>query len=239
MWRNFLLATCDDDDSDDIYIDLTAIASGRDTNLVVTLLRSCREYLQVESRRPRVSSTRIHEDDHPFNSTYGCECEFEPRPSPFEADSHAFLRNMKFPVFSLALLLSSVLASETSSEPIAEVEEFKFETEVNKVMDLIVHSLYKTKDVFLRELISNSADALEKVRFESILGESASGSELKITVKADKTARTLTIRDTGVGMSRDQLKSNLGTIAKSGTAEFLKKIEEGKNADALIGKVRN
>ncbi|KAI8895722.1 Hsp90 protein-domain-containing protein [Globomyces pollinis-pini] len=117
-------------------------------------------------------------------------------------------------------------------------EVFTFETEVNKVMDIIIHSLYKTKDVFLRELISNASDAIDKIRFASITDKSVldSNPDLKITVKADKVSNTLMISDTGIGMTKDGLKNNLGTIAKSGTAEFLKAIEENNSADpGLIG----
>ncbi|KAJ3306363.1 hypothetical protein HDV03_005330 [Kappamyces sp. JEL0829] len=122
-------------------------------------------------------------------------------------------------------------------------------------MDIIIHSLYKTKDVFLRELISNAADALDKIRFQSLTDPSAldATAELAVRIKADKDAKTITITDTGIGMTKSGLKTNLGTVAKSGTdgfshnrygasitkgtAAFLKEIE-GKNLTdpGLIGK---
>ncbi|KAJ3270285.1 hypothetical protein HDV01_000400 [Terramyces sp. JEL0728] len=117
-------------------------------------------------------------------------------------------------------------------------QEFKFETQVNKVMDIIIHSLYKTKDVFLRELISNSADALDKVRFQSLTNkaELETNEELKIYISSDKDKNLLSIRDTGVGMTKTQLHDNLGTIAKSGTEEFLKTLEKQNLTDpGLIG----
>ncbi|KAI8593256.1 Hsp90 protein-domain-containing protein [Geranomyces variabilis] len=116
-------------------------------------------------------------------------------------------------------------------------ESFQFETEVNKMMKLIINSLYKTKDIFLRELISNASDALDKIRFRALTDKKALGDtpDLKITLVADKERNTLTITDSGVGMTFKELKSNLGTIAKSGTAEFLASVESQKNNTNLIG----
>ena len=99
--------------------------------------------------------------------------------------------------------------------------------------------MYKTKDVFLRELVSNAADALDKIRFLSLTDSKAleADKDLKISIKADKAAKTLTVRDTGVGMTRKALINNLGTIAKSGTADFLKQLENANASDpGLIGK---
>lgn len=111
--------------------------------------------------------------------------------------------------------------------------------QVNRLMDLIVNSLYSNKDVFLRELVSNASDALDKIRFQSVMDASVLGetTDLEIRVKADADAKTLTITDTGIGMSREELVSSLGTIANSGTRGFLEALEaQGKDGDSnLIG----
>lgn len=104
-------------------------------------------------------------------------------------------------------------------------------------MHLIINSLYKTREIFLRELISNASDALDKIRFLSLTNSAAftSNPNLNISIVADKATRTLTITDSGVGMTKKQLKENLGTIAKSGTSEFLSALETEKDKVSLIG----
>lgn len=99
-------------------------------------------------------------------------------------------------------------------------EKIAFSAEISKVLKLMIHSLYTNKDIFLRELISNASDACDKLRYQAQQGSMSTESELAITLWADEKARTLTIRDTGIGMNREDLINNLGTIAKSGTAEF-------------------
>lgn len=117
-------------------------------------------------------------------------------------------------------------------------ETLGFQTEVAQLLHLMVHSLYSNKEIFLRELISNASDAADKLRFEA-LGDTAlyeNDSELVIQVYFDKDAKTLTIRDNGIGMTRDEVIANLGTIAKSGTREFLSKLTGDQKKDAkLIG----
>ena len=120
------------------------------------------------------------------------------------------------------------------------VETLEFQAEVRQLLHLMVHSIYSNKDTFLRELISNASDALDKLRLESFVDKDldVDTSDLHISLEVDRDARTLTVRDNGIGMSRDDVVSLIGTVAKSGTAEFLRKLKEAKDAAAsqdLIG----
>lgn len=117
-------------------------------------------------------------------------------------------------------------------------EKHSFQTEVKQLLHLMVHSLYSNKEIFLRELISNAADAVDKLRFKSLDNAEliADDPEFRIRITTDEKAGTLTISDNGIGMSRDDLINNLGTIAKSGTAEFLSQLSGDQKKDAsLIG----
>jgi molecular chaperone HtpG len=118
-------------------------------------------------------------------------------------------------------------------------EQHEFQAEVKQLLDLMIHSLYSNKEVFLRELISNASDAIDKVRFEGVTKpELLPSDEFGIQLIADHEARTLAIVDNGIGMNRDDVVSNLGTLAKSGTGEFLEKLKgAGGQGDApeLIG----
>lgn len=121
----------------------------------------------------------------------------------------------------------------------SEPEVISFQAEVSQVLRLVVNSLYSHKEIFLRELVSNASDAIDKLRFRSI-GDAElvpSGTEFRIRIAADEEKKTLTISDNGQGMSRDELIDNLGTIARSGTREFLAKLEESKKSGdvQLIG----
>merc|ERR1719247_3661503 len=116
----------------------------------------------------------------------------------------------------------------------AETHEFRAETQ--RVMDIIVNSLYTNKGVYLRELLSNSMDALEKARFLSIQDQDFLGDhpDLEVRVEVDPVAKTLSLQDSGVGMTKEELVGNLGTVAKSGTTNFLEALKEGSDA-SLIG----
>jgi molecular chaperone HtpG len=121
-----------------------------------------------------------------------------------------------------------------------QVETLEFQAEARQLLQLMVHSIYSNKDIFLRELVSNASDALDKVRLESLLNKDlqVDTSDLHIDIEIDKEHRTLTVRDNGIGMSRDEVVQLIGTIAKSGTAELLQKMKESKDAAAsqdLIG----
>ena len=121
---------------------------------------------------------------------------------------------------------------------VASKETLGFQAEVKQLLQLMIHSLYSNKEIFLRELISNASDASDKLRFEGIEHPDWYGDDpdLKIKVSFDKTARTVTISDNGIGMSRDEAISNLGTIARSGTKEFFSKLSGDQQKDAaLIG----
>src|SRR2546422_10758065 len=99
-------------------------------------------------------------------------------------------------------------------------ERHEFQAEVRQLLDLMIHSLYSHKDIFLRELISNASDALDKLRFEALSRpDLAPPAELEIRLVTDTGARTLSIHDNGIGMTRDEVVSNIGTIARSGTRE--------------------
>jgi len=120
------------------------------------------------------------------------------------------------------------------------VEQLEFQAEARQLLDLMVHSVYSNKDSFLRELISNASDALDKLRLEAFRNKDldVDTSDLHIEIDIDKVARTLTVRDNGIGMSREEVVDLIGTLAKSGTAELRQKLREAKNESAseeLIG----
>src|ERR1700742_4693003 len=122
----------------------------------------------------------------------------------------------------------------------AHVEQLEFQAEARQLLDLLVHSVYSNKDSFLRELISNASDALDKLRLEAFRNKDldVDASDLHIEIDVDKEARTLTIRDNGIGMTRDEVVELIGTLAKSGTAELRRQLKDAKNeaaSEELIG----
>lgn len=132
---------------------------------------------------------------------------------------------------------TTVAQQETTDQ---SVEKHEYQAEVSRLLDLIVHSLYSHKEVFLRELVSNASDALDKLRFLSVTDSSllGNGGELEIRIKADKENGTITLIDTGIGMTKEELVDCLGTIAQSGTAKFLKALRDSKEVGSdsnLIG----
>ncbi len=115
-------------------------------------------------------------------------------------------------------------------------EQFTFKAETKQLLNILIHSLYKDREVFLRELLSNASDALNRMRFEMVTNKDVldSKSELQIHITADKDARTITIQDTGIGMTHDEIIEHLGTIAESGARKFME-VAQGKTGD--IGQV--
>jgi len=139
----------------------------------------------------------------------------------------------------LAAVLFCVLGLFASTARAEEkAEQFQFQADVNKLMDIIINSLYSKKEIFLRELISNGSDALDKTRFMSLTDPSVLGegdtAKLEMKLIADKDAKTLTLIDRGCGMSKDDLINQLGTVAQSGTSSFIEAFSEGADVN-LIG----
>ena len=153
-------------------------------------------------------------------------------------------------------LVSALTPEETATEAAAQAEaaekllkesepytppagssSFEYEAEVHKMLDIVVNSLYTNKDVFLRELISNASDALDKIRFLSVTKPELldTKKELEVKIEYDPDAKTLVIRDSGIGMTKDDLVKNLGTVARSGTTNFVKALGEGAADVSMIG----
>lgn len=148
--------------------------------------------------------------------------------------------NLKHTYFLGTRYESTAAESDSSSSPPSVGEKYEYQAEVSRLMDLIVNSLYSNKEVFLRELISNASDALDKLRFLSVTDSELlkDAAELDIRIQTDKDNGIITITDSGIGMTRQELIDCLGTIAQSGTAKFLQALKDSKDAGAdnnLIG----
>ena len=128
--------------------------------------------------------------------------------------------------------------TETPLETNSNTETLSFQAEVSQLLKLMIHSMYSNKEIFLRELISNGSDACDKLRFEALANDALYGddNELHLSVRFDDSEKTLTVSDNGIGMSRDEVIANIGTIAKSGTKQFLESLTGDQATDAqLIG----
>ncbi|XP_011048941.1 PREDICTED: heat shock protein 83 isoform X3 [Populus euphratica] len=148
--------------------------------------------------------------------------------------------NLKHTFFLGTRYESTAAESDSSSSPPSVGEKYEYQAEVSRLMDLIVNSLYSNKEVFLRELISNASDALDKLRFLSVTDSELlkDAADLDIRIQTDKDNGIITITDSGIGMTRQELIDCLGTIAQSGTAKFLKALKDSKDAGSdnnLIG----
>lgn len=135
----------------------------------------------------------------------------------------------------VAEVLVDGLSAEQRAGMAENAENHEFRAETQRLMDIIINSLYMNKGVYLRELLSNSMDALEKARFMSVQDSDYLGdtSDLEVRIEVDQAAKTLTIIDTGVGMTKQELIGNLGTVAKSGTTNFLESLKEGADANMI------
>lgn len=139
-------------------------------------------------------------------------------------------------LYKFAYWLNTKILTELSMS--AQKETFGFQTEVKQLLQLMIHSLYSNKEIFLRELVSNASDAADKLRFLALENNDLyeGNGELRVRISADKDANTVTISDNGIGMTRDEVISSLGTIAKSGTAEFFQNLTGDQARDSqLIG----
>jgi molecular chaperone HtpG len=118
----------------------------------------------------------------------------------------------------------------------AQTETHEFQAEVNQLLKLVIHSLYSNRDIFLRELISNASDACDKLRFEALTDDTLGANDLHVAVDYDPEGQTVSVSDNGIGMTRDEVVNNIGTIAKSGTQQFLSQLTGDQNRDSqLIG----
>src|SRR5215470_11336530 len=119
----------------------------------------------------------------------------------------------------------------------AKIKEYQFQAETKKLLDIMIHSLYTNKEIFLRELISNASDALDRLRFETLTDPTLlkENDKYEIRLETDKEARTLSISDAGIGMSREEVMANIGTIARSGTDELRKGLEAATTAQMAAG----
>src|SRR2546423_919306 len=133
------------------------------------------------------------------------------------------------PRLSATLLDGGVLVT-------ANVETFQFQAEAKQVLELMIHSLYTNKEIFLRELISNASDAIDRLRFEALSAPELIGEDdrFEIVIETDPKAKTITVHDNGIGMSRDEVITHIGTIAKSGTRDLLSSLKEKQQSPETL-----
>jgi molecular chaperone HtpG len=148
---------------------------------------------------------------------------------------HASVKRQKKAAARVSVILKVLTTPRYTSVMTTKTETFQFQAEARQVLDLMIHSLYTNKEIFLRELISNASDALDRLRFEALTRPELIGPDdkLEIWIESDPKARTLTIHDNGIGMNRDEVIANIGTIAKSGTRELLQSLKDKKSSDVL------
>jgi heat shock protein beta len=137
-------------------------------------------------------------------------------------------------LFATAVFTEEVADDSQISEEIDKGESFLFQTEVSNFMDIIINSLYMHKEVFLRELISNASDAMDKVKFKAMKDSKFNAGDMQMKISFDAKAKTLSIEDRGIGMTKNDLIEKLGTVAKSGTTQFIEAIAQGDGIN-LIG----
>ena len=142
-------------------------------------------------------------------------------------------------IFILCLLFVQnvkVINAQGSDDGDSSTEKHEFQAEVGRLMDIIINSLYTQKEIFLREIISNASDALDKLRFLSVSNPNILGdqTELEIRIEYDADAKTLSVADTGIGMNKQELIQNLGTVAKSGTTNFIEAIKGTEKKKLLL-----
>eukprot|EP00217_Crustomastix_stigmatica_P009253 CAMPEP_0183795814 /NCGR_PEP_ID=MMETSP0803_2-20130417/5333_1 /TAXON_ID=195967 /ORGANISM="Crustomastix stigmata, Strain CCMP3273" /LENGTH=762 /DNA_ID=CAMNT_0026040315 /DNA_START=150 /DNA_END=2438 /DNA_ORIENTATION=+ len=144
-------------------------------------------------------------------------------------------RRAALPARRPAARAASVVVRSAVAE---EQDTFEYQAEVTRLLDLIINSLYSNKEVFLRELVSNASDALDKIRFVSVTDKDAlaANDKLGIQIRGDPESKTLTIEDSGIGMTKEELVDSLGTIARSGTAKFMEAMKDASSGENLIGK---
>lgn len=185
-----------------------------------------REKWKAEKRAEKMATEEVDDVDSE-SFTIGSES-FTTSAADEEDDPDAPVEDYREPIAE---------SYNSSYVPLEEVESYQFEAEVNRMLDIVINSLYQNKDVFLRELISNASDALDKIRYLSLTDPSKmqDKSEMEIKVQYDQLEQTLTITDSGIGMTKEELVANLGTVAKSGTSNFLKAMTEGSDAMNMIG----
>ncbi|KAM7484472.1 hypothetical protein LguiA_000481 [Lonicera macranthoides] len=201
------------------------------------LSRSVTAASSVASSHPHSSSFSLKNNNKAFHSRNAFLPQIGTRSNSFSCSGLKWKLERRE---SRVVVRCEAAAVAEKEAPESSGEKHEYQAEVTRLLDLIVHSLYSNKDIFLRELVSNASDALDKLRFLSVTEPSLLGDagDLEIRIKPDPDNGTITIRDTGIGMTKQELIDCLGTIAQSGTSKFLSALKENKDLGAdngLIG----